>query len=109
MYEMSRGNATVKILFRDTNTNLLVPLGLVLAFIAVLYATWDDKLFQKYRKPGLYVVLLTTIFYVLIFTGIDTYLFELSIAKWLTRLTGFIVPSALSFFTPPNKYLVNNK
>ncbi len=98
MYEISRGAETVKILFRDTNINHLVPLGLVLAFIAVLYLTWDDKLFKKYRKPGLYVVLLTTIFYVLIFSGIDTYLFELSIAKWLTRLTGLIVPYTLRFF-----------
>ncbi|NPD87966.1 MAG: exosortase/archaeosortase family protein [Asgard group archaeon] len=98
MYEISRGAETVKILFRDTNTNHLVPLGLVLAFIAVLYVTWDDNIFKKYRKPGLYVVLLTTIFYVLIFSGIDTYLFELSIAKWLTRLTGLIVPYTLRFF-----------
>ncbi len=98
MYEMSRGQPTVKILFRDTNPNLLVPLGLVFALIAILYATWDDKFLRKYRKPGLYVVLLTTIFYVLIFTGIDSYLFDLSIAKWLTRLTGLIVPSTLQFF-----------
>ncbi|MHA1952659.1 MAG: exosortase/archaeosortase family protein [Candidatus Heimdallarchaeaceae archaeon] len=98
MYEISRGAETVKILFRDTNTNHLVPLGLVLAFIAVLYVTWDDNLFKKYRKPGLYVVLLTTIFYVLIFSGIDNYLFELSIAKWLTRSTGLIVPYTLRFF-----------
>ena len=98
MYEISRGTETVKILFRDTNTNHLVPLGLTLAFIAVLYVTWDDKFLKKYRKPGLYVVLLTTIFYVLIFTGIDTYLFDLSIARWLTRLTGLIVPNTLHFF-----------
>ena len=97
MYEMSRGQATVKILFRDTNTNLLVPLGLIFALFAVLYATWDDNILKKYRKPGLYVVLLTTIFYVLIFTGIDSFLFELSVAKWLTRSTGFIVPSVLKF------------
>ena len=97
MYEMSRGQATVKILFRDTNTNLLVPLGLIFALFAVLYATWDDNILKKYRKPGLYVVLLTTIFYVLIFTGIDSFLFDLSVAKWLTRSTGFIVPSVLKF------------
>ena len=98
MYEISRGAETVQILFRDTNTNHLVPLGLTLAFIAILYVTWDDKLLKKYRKPGLYVVLLTTIFYVLIFTGIDTYLFDLSIARWLTRLTGLVVPYTLRFF-----------
>jgi exosortase/archaeosortase family protein len=98
MYEMSRGATSVKILFRDTNPNILVPLGLVLAFIAVLYVTWDNQKLKKFRKPGLYVVLLTTIFYVLIFTGIDAYLFELSIAKWLTRSTGIIVPYTLRFF-----------
>jgi len=98
MYEMSRGAESVKILFRDTNPNLLVPLGLVLAFTAILYVTWDNEKLKKFRKPGLYVVLLTTIFYVLIFTGIDSYLFELSIAKWLTRSTGLIVPYTLRFF-----------
>jgi exosortase/archaeosortase family protein len=98
MYEISREAQTVKILFRDTNTNHLVPIGLVLAFVAVLYVAWDDKLFKRFKKPGLYVVLLTTIFYILIFSGVDTYLFELSVAKWLTRLTGLIVPYTLRFF-----------
>ena len=70
------------------SVSLLVPLALVFAFIALFYLTWDDTFFRKYRSPGLYMVLLTAIFYTLIYSGVDEYLFKLSIAEWLTKLTG---------------------
>ncbi len=70
------------------SVNLLVPLALVFALIALFYLTWDDSFFRKYRSPGLYMVLLTAIFYTLIYSGIDEHLFKLSVAEWLTKLTG---------------------
>ena len=39
----------------------LVPIGLILATIAILYVTWDDQYLKKFRTPGIYVVILTTI------------------------------------------------
>lgn len=80
------------------SVNLLVPLALVFAFIALFYLTWDDSFFRKYRSPGLYMILLTAIFYTLIYSGIDEYLFKLSIAEWLTKLTGSATAGLANLF-----------
>ncbi|MCE7741627.1 MAG: exosortase/archaeosortase family protein [Candidatus Heimdallarchaeota archaeon] len=76
----------------------LVPIGLVLATILVFYITWDDPFFKKYRSPGIYVVVLTTIFYIFIFTDISELLFSTTLAKWLTRSTGVITSSIVMAF-----------
>jgi exosortase/archaeosortase family protein len=80
------------------SVNLLVPLALVFAFIALFYLTWDDSFFRKYRSPGLYMVLLTAIFYTLIYSGIDEHLFKLSIAEWLTKITGSATAGLANLF-----------
>ena len=77
---------------------LLVPIALVFALIAVFYVTWDDVFFRKFKSPGLYMILLTGIFYILIFSGLDVYLFQLTIAKWLTRATAVIVVALVKLF-----------
>ncbi len=76
----------------------LVPIGLVLALILVLYISWDDPIFRKYRSPGIYVVVLTTIFYIFIFTNISELIFNTSLARWLTRSTGFLTSSIVMGF-----------
>ena len=80
------------------SVNLLVPLALVFALIALFYLTWADSLFRKYRSPGLYMILLTAIFYTLIYSGIDEHLFKLSIAEWLTKLTGSATAGLANLF-----------
>ncbi len=80
------------------SVNLLVPLALVFALIALFYLTWDDSFFRKYRSPGLYMVLLTAIFYTLIYSGIDEHLFKLSIAEWLTKMTGSATAGLANLF-----------
>lgn len=95
----SRGTSNqVHVFFFDMSPDFLVPIGLILALLALLYVSWDDELFKKYRGAGFFLIILTAIFYTFIYTGIDEYLFELSIAKWLTRLTGIIVTSILKIF-----------
>lgn len=76
----------------------LVPIGLVIALILVLYATWDNPKLKRFRSPGLYVVVLTAIFYVFIYTDISELLFNTSLARWLTRATGFLTSSIVSGF-----------
>ncbi len=76
----------------------LVPIGLVLATILVFYITWDDPYFRKYRSPGIYVVVLTTIFYIFIFTDISDLLFSTTLATWLTKSTGFLTSSIVEAF-----------
>ncbi|MHA1199496.1 MAG: exosortase/archaeosortase family protein [Candidatus Heimdallarchaeaceae archaeon] len=76
----------------------LVPIGLVLATILVFYITWDDPFFRKYRTPGIYVVVLTTIFYIFIFTDISELLFSTTLARWMTRSTGFLTSSIVDAF-----------
>ena len=78
--------------------DLLVPIALVFALVAVFYVTWDDALFRKFKSPGLYMILLTGIFYILIFSGLDVYLFQLTIAKWLTQATAVIVVALVKLF-----------
>ncbi|MFW9851856.1 MAG: exosortase/archaeosortase family protein [Candidatus Thorarchaeota archaeon] len=80
------------------SVSLLVPLALVFAFIALFYLTWGDTFFRKYRSPGLYMILLTAIFYTLIYSGLDEYLFKLSIAEWLTKLTGSATAGLANLF-----------
>lgn len=80
------------------SVNLLVPLALVFALIALFYLTWDDSFFRKYRSPGFYMILLTAIFYTLIYSGIDEHLFKLSIAEWLTKLTGSATAGLANLF-----------
>jgi exosortase/archaeosortase family protein len=80
------------------NHDLLVPIALVFALVAVFYVTWDDALFRKFKSPGLYMILLTGIFYILIFSGLDVYLFQLTIAKWLTQATAVIVVALVKLF-----------
>lgn len=95
----SRGvSEQVHVFFFDMSPDFLVPIGLVLALLALLYVSWDDEFFKKYRGAGFFLIVLTAIFYTFIYTGIDQYLFDLSIAKWLTRLTGIIVTSILKLF-----------
>ncbi len=98
LYETYRGNKLSPILGGYILTDLLVPLGLIFALILVLYISWGDKFFKKYRTPGLYMVVLTTVFYALIFSGLSLYLFELDLAKKLTKLTGTVVSSILMVF-----------
>ena len=98
MFEGHRNEETVRILFFDFPSNLLVPLGLVFAFIAALLLTWDDPFFGKYRSPALYMILLTAIFYALIYSGVDSFLFQLKIAEWLTKATGVIVTALMYVF-----------
>jgi len=98
LYETYGVSGTAKVFFFYMKTSILVPIGLVFAFIAIMYASWDDTFFKKYRKPALYVILLTTIFYIFIFTVVADFLFELRVAKWLTEMTGLIVPTVLRFF-----------
>jgi exosortase/archaeosortase family protein len=98
LYETYREDKLSPVLWGYMLTDLLVPLGLIFALIVVLYVSWDDKFFRKYRTPGLYMVILTTVFYALIFSGLSQYLFQLDIAKWLTKLTGTIVSSILMAF-----------
>ncbi|MHA2357491.1 MAG: exosortase/archaeosortase family protein [Candidatus Heimdallarchaeaceae archaeon] len=98
LYETVGIGGTAKVFFFYMKTNALVPLGLLFAFLAIMYVSWDDQFFKKYRKPALYVVLLTTVFYVFIFTDVSIFLFELRVAKWLTEMTGLIVPTVLRFF-----------
>ncbi len=85
----------------DENTDLrasLVPIGLVLALILVFYISWADPKFKKYRTPGVYVVILTAIFYAFIFTDISELLFRTTLARWLTRSTGFLTSSIVMGF-----------
>ena len=98
LYETYRGNKLSPVLGGYILTDLLVPLGLIFALIVVLYISWDDKFFKKYRTPGLYMVVLTTVFYALIFSGLSSYLFELDFANWITRLKGTTVSSILMAF-----------
>jgi len=80
------------------NHDLLVPIALVFGLIAVFYITWDDAFFKKFRSLGLYMILLTGIFYALIFSGLDEYLFQLKIAKWLTQATAVIIIALVKLF-----------
>jgi len=98
MFEGHRNEETVRILFFDFPSNLLVPFGLVFAFLAALLLTWDDPIFKKYRTPALYMILLTSIFYALIYSGVDSFLFQLRIADWLTEATGVIVTGLMYVF-----------
>lgn len=98
VFEGHRNEETVRILFFDFPSNLLVPLGLVFAFLAALFLTWDDPIFRKYRTPALYMILLTAIFYALIYSGVDSFLFQLKIAEWLTKATGVIVTGLMYVF-----------
>jgi len=98
LFETFREEEKAMFLSIPIPTAALVPMGLVFALIMVLYVSWDDSFFKKYRTPGLYMVILTTVFYALIFSGIDTFLFDLGIARWLTKLTGTIVSSILIAF-----------
>lgn len=76
----------------------LVPIGLILATIAILYVTWDDQYLKKFRTPGIYVVILTTIFYIFIYTDISELLFSTTLATWLTRSTGAITSAVVAAF-----------
>jgi len=98
IFEGNRVEETVRVFFFDMASYLLVPIALVLAFIAILYVSWDDKIFSKFRSPGLYMVLLTGIFYILIFSGVDEYLFQNAIAKWLTQATAVIIIAIVKLF-----------
>lgn len=98
IFEGNRVEETVRVFFFDMASYLLVPIALVLAFIAILYVSWDDKIFSKFRSPGLYMILLTGIFYILIFSGVDEYLFQNAIAKWLTRATAVIIIAIVKLF-----------
>lgn len=98
VFEGNREDEIVRVFFFDMSSSLLVPLALIFAFIAVLYISWDDKFFKRFRSPGLYMVLLTGIFYILIFSGIDEYLFQFSLAKWLTQATAVIVIALAKLF-----------
>ncbi|MHA1668766.1 MAG: exosortase/archaeosortase family protein [Candidatus Heimdallarchaeaceae archaeon] len=99
VYESNRTTSSAKILFFfSLPTNMLVPLGLLFALIAVLYVSWGDSFFKKYRAPALYVVVLTAIFYTLIYSNLSQYLFQTGLAKWLTRLTAIIVIGVLKLF-----------
>lgn len=98
LFEGNRGEETVRIIFFDMSSDLLVPIALILAFIAVLYASWDDKFLKRFRSPGLYMILLTAIFYILIYSGVDEYLFQTSLAKWLTQATAVIVTALVKLF-----------
>ncbi|MCE7740624.1 MAG: hypothetical protein KAU62_03070 [Candidatus Heimdallarchaeota archaeon] len=98
LYEKYRDDETAPFLFFSISPDALVPMGLVFALLMVFYVSWDDAFFKKYRTPGLYMVVLTTVFYALIFSGLSEYLFKLEIARWLTRLTGTIVSSVLIVF-----------
>ncbi|MCG3215137.1 MAG: exosortase/archaeosortase family protein [Candidatus Heimdallarchaeota archaeon] len=98
MFEGHRSEEMVRILFFDYPTRLLVPIGIVFAFIASLLLTWNDQFFGKYRSPALYMIFLTAIFYTLIYSGVDEYLFRLSIAEWLTKITGVVTTALLRVF-----------
>lgn len=98
VFESNRNITPVKVLFFFIPTTLIVPLGLILALIAVLYLSWDDAFFKKYRTPALYMIALTAIFYSLIFTGLSEYLFQTSLAKWLTKFTAILVVATLKLF-----------
>ncbi len=98
VFEGNREDDVVKVFFFDMSSYLLVPIALVFAFIAILYVSWDDKIFKRFRSPGLYMILLTGIFYILIFSGIDEYLFQFSLAKWLTQATAVIVIALVRLF-----------
>jgi len=99
VFEGNREDEIVRVFFFDMVSYLLVPIALLLAFIAILYVSWDDKIFKKFRSPGLYMILLTAIFYILIFSGIDEYLFQISLAKWLTRATAVIIVALVKLFS----------
>ncbi|MBY9001492.1 MAG: exosortase/archaeosortase family protein [Candidatus Heimdallarchaeota archaeon] len=98
IFEGNREEVIVRVFFFDMPSYLLVPIALVLAFIAIVYISWDDKIFKRFRTPGLYMILLTGIFYILIFSGADEYLFQLSLAKWLTQATAVIVVALVKLF-----------
>ena len=76
----------------------LVPIGLVIALFSVLYVTWDDSKLGRYRTPGLYVIALTAIFYVFIYTPISDLLFATILATWMTKSTGFLTASIVNLF-----------
>lgn len=98
VFEGNRGEEIVRVFFFDMASYLLVPIALVLAFIAILYVSWDDKIFRRFRSPGLYMILLTGIFYILIFSGVDEYLFQNALAKWLTQATAVIIIALVKLF-----------
>jgi len=98
LYETFRDEERAPFLFFSISPDALVPLGLIFALIMVFYVSWDDTFFKKYRTLGLYIVILTTVFYALISSRLSVYLFELEIARWLTKLTGTIVSSLLIAF-----------
>ncbi|GAI93489.1 unnamed protein product, partial [marine sediment metagenome] len=98
VFEGNRGEEIVRVFFFDMASYLLVPIALVLAFIAILYVSWDDKIFRRFRSPGLYMILLTGIFYILIFSGVDEYLFQNTLAKWLTQATAVIIIALVKLF-----------
>ena len=87
---MYRYEDRISIFAIEFPTSLLVPTALALALIAILYLSWDDRTFRKFRSPAIFLIILTALFYMLIFSGVDSYLFELSVAKVLTKTTGFI-------------------
>ncbi len=98
VFEGNRTEEIVRVFFFDMASYLLVPIALVLAFIAILYVSWDDRIFRRFRSPGLYMILLTGIFYILIFSGVDEYLFQISLAKWLTQATAVIIVALVKLF-----------
>ncbi|MCK4972634.1 MAG: exosortase/archaeosortase family protein, partial [Candidatus Heimdallarchaeota archaeon] len=98
VFEGNRAEEIVRVFFFDMFSYLLVPIALVLAFIAILYVSWDDKIFRRFRSPGLYMILLTGIFYILIFSGVDEYLFQNTLAKWLTQATALIIVAIVKLF-----------
>lgn len=98
IFEGNRVEEIVRVFFFDMASYLLVPIALVLAFIAILYVSWNDKIFSRFRSPGLYMILLTGIFYILIFSGVDEYLFQNAIARWLTQATAVIIVALVKLF-----------
>ena len=95
LFEKYRNNEKITIFSIGFPTYLLVPTALVLALIATFYLSWNDPMFKKFKSPAVFLIILTGLFYVLIFSGIDKYLFELSLAKILTKLTAYIASWSL--------------
>jgi len=76
----------------------LVPIALVIALILVFYVTWGDPKLKRFRTPGLYVIALTCIFFIFIYTPISELLFDTTLARWMTKSTGFLTSTIVSFF-----------
>ncbi len=96
LYEGNRNEEEIKLII-SLPTSLLVPLGILFALLGVLLLTWRDLFFTKFRSPAMFVILLTFLFYLFIFSGLDEYLFQTPIAIWLTKTTGIIIITFLKF------------